>query len=104
MGVTYEVLMHNVPKVSEDGTKSLPIAPHQTHEFDDLDEAKKAAADNKDKFDRVVLMSSDDGKQRMVERYMDGEHIIPEPKEEPAPAESQEESASTEESSEESAN
>ena len=86
----YDVLLHNVPKVSEDGTKSLPIAAFQTKEFSDLEEAQKFAAEQKDKFDRVVVMRTRNEKQRMMERYMDGEHIIndkpEEPEEEAAPA------------------
>ena len=90
----YEVYLHNVPKVSDDG-KVVPIEPHQKHEFPQLEEASKFAAGHKDKFERVVVMHTADEKQRMVERYMDGEHIVPEPKEEEEeeekPAEAQEE-------------
>lgn len=81
----YDVYLHNVPKVSDDGMKSLPIAPNESKEFTDLEEAQKFAADQKKKFDRVVLMRTKGDKQRMIERYMDGEHIVndkPEPEEE----------------------
>lgn len=84
----YDVYLHNVPKVSEDGMKSLPIAPFQTKEFTDLEEAQKFAADQKDKFDRVVIVRLRDEKQRMIERYMDGEHIVndkPDPADAPPP-------------------
>lgn len=72
---TYEVFLHNVPKVSDDG-KVVPIAPHQTQEFSELGEAQKFAADHKDKFDRVVVMGVEETKQQMLERYMDGQHIV----------------------------
>lgn len=71
----YEVYLHNVPKVSDDG-KVVPIAPHQTREFTDLGEAQKFAADHKNKFDRVVLMGVEGNKPQMLERYMDGEHTV----------------------------
>ena len=29
----YDVYLHDVPKVSEDGKKSLPIKPHRTEQF-----------------------------------------------------------------------
>ena len=71
----YEVYLHNVPKVSEDG-KVVPIAPHKTQEFAELAEAQKFAADHKSKFERVVLMGIEGGKPTMLERYMDGEHTV----------------------------
>ena len=77
----YDVYLHNVPKVSEDG-KVVPIAPHRTQEFSQLEEARKSAAEHKDEFDRVVVIRTVDDKQKMVERYMDGEHIVPEKEDE----------------------
>ena len=75
----FKVYMHNLPKVSEDGKESLPIDPHGIpQEFTGADEAKKCAADNKDKFDRVIVMKEDDGKQKKVERYIDGQNEIQE--------------------------
>lgn len=71
----YELYLHNVPKVSEDG-KVVPIAPPQTKEFTELGEAREFAADHKDKFDRVVLIGVEESKQQMLERYMDGQHIV----------------------------
>jgi len=72
--VAFEVYLYNVPKVSEDGKKALPIPEHQTQEFDDLEKASKFAADNKDKFDRVVLMRHDAEEQKLVKRYTEGRH------------------------------
>lgn len=79
----YEVFLYNVPKVSEDGEKAIPVPPCKTERFDDVDAAKKLAADSKDEFDRVVLMSVTDEKQEMVERYVEGVH---EEREEAVPA------------------
>ena len=76
----YDVYLHNVPVV-KDG-KSVPIEPHRVQEFSELEEAKKFAAEHKDDYDRVVVMRTADEKQRMVERYNDGEHVVPEEKEE----------------------
>ncbi len=72
--MAFEVYLYNVPKVSEDGKKALPIPEHQTQEFDDLEKASKFAADNKDKFDRVVLMRHDAEEQKLVKRYTEGRH------------------------------
>ena len=71
----YGVYLHNVPKVSEDGKKSLPINPHRTEEFSDMEAASQHARDHKDEFDRVVVIRTADEKQKMVMRFMDGEEI-----------------------------
>ena len=75
----YDVFLHNVPKVA-DG-KVVPIEPHRTLEFSELDEARGCAAEHKGAYERVVVMRTAEDKQQMIERYMDGEHIVPEPKE-----------------------
>lgn len=72
----YDVYMHNVPKVSEDGQKVIPIEGHQKKDFTALEEAQKCAADNKDKFERVVLIRTVEEKQRLIERYIDGVHEV----------------------------
>lgn len=74
----YEVFLHNVPKVSEDGEKAIPVPPCKTETFDDLEAAQKLAAEKKDEFERVVLISLADDKQRLVERYTDGQHEVKE--------------------------
>ncbi len=71
----YDVFLHDVPKVSEDGKKSLPIKPHRGKEFSELEAARKHAAEHKDEFDRVVLMRTDEDKQKMLMRFVDGEEI-----------------------------
>ena len=77
----FDVYLYNIPKVSEDGMKSLPIEPHRTQEFSGLDEAKKFGAEQKGNYDRVVLIQTtrkDDakeeelGEQKMIERYIEG--------------------------------
>ena len=74
---SYKVYMHNLPKVSEDGKQSLPIEPHGTpQEFTDADGANKCAAENKSKYDRVIVIKDDDRKQEKVERYIDGNNEI----------------------------
>lgn len=70
----YDVYLHNIPKV-EDG-KAVPIDPHRTEQFSELEGAQKCAAENKDQFERVVVMRTGDDAQKMIERYMDGEHIV----------------------------
>ncbi len=79
----YDVYMYNVPVVSDEG-KSVPIPPHRTQECSEAEEAGKLAAEQKDKFDRVVVIETSDDKQRMVERYVEGQHEVPEKKEEKA--------------------
>ena len=81
----FDVYLHNVPVVKDD--KVVPIEPARTQDFADLGEAKKFAAEHKDAYDRVVLMRTADEKQKMVERYIDGGHVVPEEKEEDAEAE-----------------
>ncbi len=72
----YDVYLHNIPKVSEDGMKSLPIEPPRApKELSDLEEASRYAAAHKDEFERVVVIRTVDDKQKMVARYMDGEEI-----------------------------
>ncbi len=69
----YEVFLYNVPKVNEDGTKSLPIDPHKYQEFSSEEEAQKCSDENKGKFDRVVLIHTDDeNAQKMIKRYQLG--------------------------------
>ncbi len=75
----YDVFLHNVPKV-EDG-KVVPIEPHKVLEFPELEEAQGCAAQHKDRYERVVVMRTADDRQQMIERYVDGEHIVPETKE-----------------------
>ncbi len=71
----YDVYLHDVPKVSEDGKKALPIKPHRTEEFAELEAARTHAAEHKDEFERVTVIRTADEKQKMVLRYMDGEEI-----------------------------
>lgn len=68
----YDVFLYNVPKVSEDGTKAIPVPPSETREFDELDAAKTFAEEKKDEFDRVVVISREGEKQERVERYVEG--------------------------------
>jgi hypothetical protein len=70
--MAYEVYLYSIPKVSADTTKSLPGPDSKRHEFTAEDEARAFAAENKEKWDRVVLMQSGDEGQKMIERYMDG--------------------------------
>ncbi len=89
----YDVYLHDIPKVSEDGKKSLPIKPHRTDQFSDLEAARNHAAEHQDEFDRVTVIRSVDDKQKMVLRYMDGEEIeiAPEESEEPVASEQSQE-------------
>lgn len=69
----YEVFLYNVPKVSEDGEKAIPVPPSETREFEDEEGATKFADERKDDFDRVVVIRREDEKQEKVRRYFDGE-------------------------------
>ena len=69
----YEVYLYNIPKVSEDGERSVPVPDSRVMEFADDDDARKFAAENKNSFDRVVLMQKDDEGQKMIVRYIEGQ-------------------------------
>ncbi len=69
----YEVYLYNVPKVSDDGKESIPVPDSRREEFKDSDAGRKCLTENKDEFDRLVLMETNDDGQKMVERYRDGE-------------------------------
>ena len=71
--MAYEVYLYTLPQVSADGKKSIPGQDSKRHEFTEVEEAKTFASDQKDKFDRVVLIQNGDDGQKMVERYMDGQ-------------------------------
>jgi hypothetical protein len=63
--------LYNIPKVSDDGKQAIPVPDSQVKEFDGVDDAKIFAAENKNNFDRIVLMQEDDEGQKMVVRYVD---------------------------------
>jgi hypothetical protein len=69
----YEVYLYNIPKVSEDGERAIPVPDGRAKEFANVDDARKFAAEHKNNFDRVVLMQKDGEGQNMVERYADGQ-------------------------------
>jgi hypothetical protein len=69
--MSYKVYLYNIPKVSEDGKQSIPVPDSEVKEFDDVDDAKMFAAEQKNNFGRVVLMQEDSEGQKMVVRYMD---------------------------------
>jgi hypothetical protein len=68
----YQVYMYNIPKVSDDGKQSIPVPESQSKGFEQVEEARKFATGQKDKFDRVVLMEAKDDGQKMIERFVDG--------------------------------
>jgi len=70
--MSYKVYLYNIPKVSEDNKKAIPTPDSQVKEFDGVDDAKIYAAEHKNYFDRVVLMSEDNEGQKMVVNYADG--------------------------------
>ena len=88
----YEVYLHNVPRV--EGGKAVPIEPHRVLEFSELEEAEKSAAEHKDEYERVVVMRTADDRQGMIERYIDGEHVVPDKKKDEAPEKAEDEPAS----------
>jgi len=67
----YDVYLYSIPKVSEDGKRSLPGPDSKRQEFTSVDEARRFAIENKDRFDREVLMENGDDGQKLVKRYMD---------------------------------
>ena len=69
--MSYKLYLYNIPKVSGDG-KAIPVPDSQVKEFDSVDSAKICAAEQKNYFDRVVLMQEDNDGQKMIVRYMDG--------------------------------
>jgi hypothetical protein len=69
----YEVYLYNIPKVSEDGERAIPVPDSQVKEFANVDGARIFAAEHKNNFDRVVLMQKDDEGQKMIVRYIDGQ-------------------------------
>jgi hypothetical protein len=71
--MAYEVYLYTLPKVADEGKRSIPGPDSEKHDFTELEQAKSFAAEHKDKFDRVVLMENEEGGQKMVERYIDGQ-------------------------------
>jgi len=70
--MSYKVYLYNIPKVSEDGKQAIPVPDSRVKEFDGVDDAKIFAAEQKNNFDRVVLMQENDEGQKTVARYVDG--------------------------------
>ena len=71
--MSYKVYLYNIPKVSEDNKKAIPIPDSQVEEFGGVDDAKIFAAERKNSFDRVVLMQEDNEGQKIVVRYIDAQ-------------------------------
>jgi hypothetical protein len=69
----FEVYLYNIPKVSEDRERAIPVPDSQVKEFANVDDAREFSAKHKDNFDRVVLVQKDEEGQKMVERYVDGQ-------------------------------
>lgn len=72
--MSYEVLLYNIPRVSEDGKQVIPVPDSEKMSFSDEAEAQKFAAEQKGAFDRVVLLSLDEEGPKLIERYTDGRH------------------------------
>jgi len=68
----YEVYLYSIPKVSDDGKQSIPGPDSKRQEFASVDQARSFVNENKDKYDRIVLMESGGDGQKVVERYVDG--------------------------------
>lgn len=72
----YEVYGYSVPKLTPDGKGNLPCSAPKVQTFPALEAARKAAADLKSAYDRVVLIhrTEKDGKaeHKLVERYRGG--------------------------------
>lgn len=74
----FDVFTYEIPKISDEG-KSIPTLPPKTQQFEKLTEAQQYALQYKDKFDRVAVIHTVDSNQTLVERYIDGERIVPRP-------------------------
>lgn len=72
----YDVYLYNIPKLSSD-KQAIPVPDSVTKEFDDLDAAKSYAEDARKRADRVVVIKTTDGVQKLVERYIDGKYDAP---------------------------
>ena len=70
--MSYKVYLYNIPKVSEDSKQAVPVPDSRAKEFDGVDDAKIFAAEQKNSFDRVVLIQDDSDGQKVVVRYADG--------------------------------
>jgi hypothetical protein len=66
----YDVYFYTLPKVEND--KLLSPGAHETKQFTSVDEAKKAMADARTKWERIILIRTTDGAQTRIERYRDG--------------------------------
>jgi hypothetical protein len=70
--MSYKVYLYNIPKVSEDGKQVIPVPDSRVKEFDGVDDANMFAAEQKNNFERVVLMQEDIEGQKTVVRYVGG--------------------------------
>jgi len=68
--MSYKVYLYNIPKVSEDGKQVIPVPDSRVKEFDGVDDAKMFAAEQKNNFERVVLMQEDSEGQKTVVRHV----------------------------------
>jgi len=72
----FDVCLYDLPKVDAEG-KSIPTDPAQTREFTELEEARKFVTERQHDFDRIVLIERCGNDQKLVERFRDGERILP---------------------------
>ena len=81
--MAYEVYCYIIPKLTEDEKDEVPTKDSKVESFGSREEAAKFAAECKGDWDRVILIHADEGKQRMLERYVDGNHeVMPEKQDE----------------------
>jgi hypothetical protein len=77
----YDVYLYDLPRV--EANKVIPTKDTQTHQFPSVDDAKRFMAENRTKWDRIVLVETVEDKQKALERYRDGEiEPFPPPREE----------------------
>lgn len=69
----YDIYLYNIPKVSDSDKQAIPVPNSQVKEFAIVDEAREFAVQQKNNYDRVVLLLKDDDGQKMIERYVDGQ-------------------------------
>jgi hypothetical protein len=69
--MSYEVYLYAIPRVSADGKQSFPGPECKKQEFGSADDARRFAIENKETFDRVVVMENENNVQKVLEHFVD---------------------------------
>ena len=71
----FNVYSYNLPLDSEEG-ESMPTEPFRMDSTKSLEEANSLAAQNKERYTRVVVVRSDESGQELVSQYKDGSEAL----------------------------